>query len=95
MRAACYDEETGAYTAVTKCLSGFNECAALLSLSLPAPLEAELMDVVVRSAFYKEMREKYRPDADNPLTDTSAWPEVEAGCASLPDLAPPLTEAVS
>ncbi|GAA5834745.1 hypothetical protein JCM9279_007096 [Rhodotorula babjevae] len=52
---ACYDEETGAYTAVTKCLSGFND------------------------AFYKAMREKYRPDADNPLTDTSAWPEVEAG----------------
>ncbi|BGP38288.1 hypothetical protein JCM10450v2_002234 [Rhodotorula kratochvilovae] len=52
---ACYDEETGAYTAVTKCLSGFND------------------------AFYKAMREKYSPDAENPLTSTSAWPEVEAG----------------
>lgn len=36
----------------------------------------------VNSAFYKSMREKYSPDADNPLTSTSPWPEVEAGCAS-------------
>lgn len=34
------------------------------------------------SAFYKSMREKYNPDPDNPLTDTSPWPEVEAGGAS-------------
>ncbi|GAA6055970.1 hypothetical protein JCM3770_000754 [Rhodotorula araucariae] len=52
---ACYDEETGAYTAVTKCLSGFTD------------------------AFYKTMHEKYSPDAENSLTSTSAWPEVEAG----------------
>ncbi|GAA5998682.1 uncharacterized protein JCM10292_007156 [Rhodotorula paludigena] len=58
---ACYDEETGAYTAVTKVLSGFTD------------------------AFYKSMREKYNPDPDNPLTDTSPWPEVEAGGLS-PDI---------
>ncbi|GAA5921320.1 hypothetical protein JCM3775_002989 [Rhodotorula graminis] len=52
---ACYDEETGAYTAVTKCLSGFND------------------------AFYKAMREKYRPDEDNLLSDTTAFADVEAG----------------
>ncbi|GAA6059841.1 hypothetical protein JCM10212_003753 [Sporobolomyces blumeae] len=52
---ACYDEETGAYTAVTKVLSGFTD------------------------AFYKAMREKYSPDAENPLTSDECWPEVEAG----------------
>ena len=59
--AACYDEETGAYTAVTKCLSGFTD------------------------AFYKWMREKYSPDAENPLTSHECWPEVEAGSLS-PDI---------
>ncbi|EGU12675.1 DNA ligase [Rhodotorula toruloides ATCC 204091] len=58
---ACYDEETGAYTAVTKCLSGFTD------------------------AFYKEMREKYNPEPENPLTSKTPWPEVEAGSLS-PDI---------
>jgi len=58
---ACYDEETGAYTAVTKCLSGFTD------------------------AFYKTMREKYSPDAENPLTSHECWPEVEAGSLT-PDI---------
>ncbi|GAA5893279.1 hypothetical protein JCM5296_001658 [Sporobolomyces johnsonii] len=52
---ACYDEETGAYTAVTKCLSGFTD------------------------DFYKQMREKYSDDPENPLTSKTCWPEVEAG----------------
>ncbi|GAA6011040.1 hypothetical protein JCM11491_005918 [Sporobolomyces phaffii] len=52
---ACYDEDTGTYTAVTKCLSGFTD------------------------AFYKTMRDKYSPDAENPLTSHERWPEVEAG----------------
>ncbi|GAA5946782.1 hypothetical protein JCM3765_002014 [Sporobolomyces pararoseus] len=52
---ACYDEDTGTFTAVTKCLSGFTD------------------------AFYKSMREKYSPDAENPLTSHERWPEVEAG----------------
>ncbi|GAA5957564.1 hypothetical protein JCM21900_001639 [Sporobolomyces salmonicolor] len=52
---ACYDEETGAYTAVTKCLSGFTD------------------------SFYKQMREKYSDDPENPLTSKTCWPEVEAG----------------
>ncbi|GAA5967523.1 hypothetical protein JCM8115_004075 [Rhodotorula mucilaginosa] len=52
---AVYDEETGVYTAVTKCLSGFTD------------------------AFYKEMREKYRPDPDNLLTSHEPWPEVDGG----------------
>lgn len=33
-----------------------------------------------RSAFYKEMREKYRPDPDNLLTSHEPWPEVDGGC---------------
>ncbi|GAA5877862.1 hypothetical protein JCM16303_000264 [Sporobolomyces ruberrimus] len=52
---ACYDEDTGAFTAVTKCLSGFTD------------------------VFYKTMKEKYSPDAENPLTSHECWPEVEAG----------------
>ncbi|KWU43593.1 ATP-dependent DNA ligase, partial [Rhodotorula sp. JG-1b] len=52
---AVYDEETGVYTAVTKCLSGFTD------------------------AFYKEMREKYRPDPENLLTSDEPWPEVDGG----------------
>ncbi|GAA5905543.1 uncharacterized protein JCM6883_005363 [Sporobolomyces salmoneus] len=58
---ACYDEDTGTYTAVTKCLSGFTD------------------------AFYKSMREKYSPNAENPLTSHERWPEVEAGSLN-PDI---------
>lgn len=46
----------------------------------PFPL-APVADISSRSAFYKEMREKYDPEPENLLTSHEPWPEVEGGCA--------------
>lgn len=51
---ACYDEETGAYTAVTKCLSGFTECVwgcrrgIGAGRGLCSPTRASLVEFLVR-----------------------------------------------